>query len=291
MRPPVLVRLSIALVAAVVAGSVSSAQSRPETPPRKVLFVGDSFTFAQGGLDNHFAKLAASASPPLVVSAARAVAGGAFLKVLWEMKTPVTAIDTGNFDVVVLQDDIPETNVDYFRQYARLFVEEARTHNARPVLFMAWAYQRLGWISMQEIARAHRDLAKELNVDVAPAGLAWQRSSSERPSLDMLRRRSRASKHLRHLSRHVRHLRHDLRQESFGTGLRALGHLARSGGFPPANRLADGPGLFGCEDLKSERYSKFVMTMTSDPEVPRVTASVCRPVTRRSRSSSNCRTR
>ena len=185
MRPPARSCASIALVAAVVAGSVSSAQSGPATPPRKVLFVGDSFTYAQGGLDNHFAKLAASASPPLVVSAARAVAGGAFLKVLWEMKTPVTTIDTGNFDVVVLQDDIPETNVDYFRQYARLFVEEARKHNARPVLFMAWAYQRLGWISMQEIARAHRDLAKELNVDVAPAGLAWQRSTSERPSLDM----------------------------------------------------------------------------------------------------------
>jgi len=183
--PPVLARVSIALVAVVVAGSVPVAQPRPDTVPRKVLFVGDSFTYAQGGLDNHFTKLAASASPPLVVSAARAVAGGAFLKVLWEMKTPVTAIDTGNFDVVVLQDDIPETNVDYFRQYARLFVEEVRKHNARPVLFMAWAYQRLGWISMQEIARAHRDLAKELNVDVAPAGLAWQRSSIDRPSLDM----------------------------------------------------------------------------------------------------------
>ena len=76
MRPPVLVLVSIALVAAAVAGGVSSAQSRRETPPRKVLFVGDSFTYAQGGLDNHFTKLAASASPPVVVSAARAVAGG-----------------------------------------------------------------------------------------------------------------------------------------------------------------------------------------------------------------------
>src|SRR5262245_11043010 len=153
--------------------------------PKKILFVGDSFTYAQGGLDNHFTRLAASSPSPLVVSTAQAVAGGAFLKVLWEMKTPVTAIDTGNFDVVVLQDDIPETNVDYFRQFARLFVEEVRKHNGRPVLFMAWAYQRLGWISMQQIAEAHRTLARELNVDVAPVGLAWQRSIAERPALDM----------------------------------------------------------------------------------------------------------
>jgi hypothetical protein len=181
MKHRVLAGLSLAFVAV----AMTAAQSRPDAQPRKILFIGDSFTYAQGGLDNHFAKLAASASPPLVVSTSRAVAGGAFLKVLWEMKTPVTAIDTGNFDVVVLQDDIPETNVDYFRQYARMFVEETRKHNGRPVLFMAWAYQRLGWISMQEIARAHRQLAQELNVDVAPAGLAWQQSTADRPSLEM----------------------------------------------------------------------------------------------------------
>ena len=169
----------------VLAAAVAMAQSPPAIPPHKILFVGDSFTYAQGGIYTHFAKLAAAAPSPLVVTADKAVAGGAFLKVLWELKEPVKAIDTGAFEVVVLQDDIPETNVDYFRQYARLFVEEARKHNARPVLFMAWAYQRLGWISMQEIARAHRELAKELNVDVAPVGLAWQRSSAERPALDM----------------------------------------------------------------------------------------------------------
>ena len=85
---------------------------------------------------------------------------------------------------MALQDDIPETTVDFFRQYARLFVEEVRKHHGRPVLFMAWAYQRLGWISMQAIAKAHRDLARELNVEVAPVGLAWQQAAREQPALD-----------------------------------------------------------------------------------------------------------
>jgi hypothetical protein len=151
----------------------------------RILFVGDSFTFAQGGIYTHVEKLAAAATPPIPVTTDKAVAGGAFLKVLWELKDPVKAIDTGTFDVVVLQDDIPETNVDYFREYARMFVEEVRKNKARPVLFMAWAYQRLGWISMREIAQAHTNLAKELNVDVAPVGLAWQQSITDRPALDM----------------------------------------------------------------------------------------------------------
>jgi hypothetical protein len=66
-----------------------------------------------------------------------------------------------------------------------MFVGEVRKNKARPVLFMAWAYQRLGWISMEQIARAHRDLARELNVDVAPVGLAWQLAGTQRPDLDM----------------------------------------------------------------------------------------------------------
>ena len=153
--------------------------------PRKVLFIGDSFTYYQGGIYTHVEKLAAANEPAIVVATDKAVAGGAFLERLWKMQEPVTAINSGAFDVVVLQDDIPETNVDSFRQYARMFVEEVRKNKARPILFMAWAYRRLGWISMEQIARAHRDLARELNVDVAPVGLAWQLAATQRPDLDM----------------------------------------------------------------------------------------------------------
>jgi Domain of unknown function (DUF4886) len=174
----------VIMMAVVLAGWKAIAQS-PVSTPHKVLFIGDSFTYAAGGIYTHFEKLAAAATPPLVVSTDKAVAGGAYLKRLWEMQEPVRLIKTGAFDVVVLQDDIPETNPDYFRQYARMFVDEVRKNKGRPVLFMAWAYQRLGWISMQQIADAHRNLAKELNVDVAPVGLAWQQASMQRPDLDM----------------------------------------------------------------------------------------------------------
>jgi hypothetical protein len=95
------------------------------------------------------------------------------------------AIAANTHDVVVLQEDIPETTVADFRDYARRFVGEVRKTRARPVLFMAWSYRRLGWISMEEIAQAHREAGTELNVDVAPVGLAWQAAMRERPSLNM----------------------------------------------------------------------------------------------------------
>jgi hypothetical protein len=153
-------------------------------PPRRILFIGDSFTYFQNGIYTHFEKLAAAANPPIAVAADKSVFGGAFLHRLWDLQEPVKAIGAASHDVVVLQEDIPETTVADFREYAAKFIAEVRKNNARPVLFMAWAYPRLGWISMAEIARAHRDAARELNVDVAPVGLAWQQASKERPAMN-----------------------------------------------------------------------------------------------------------
>src|SRR6185369_9804813 len=121
---------------------------------------------------------------PLLVTADKSVFGGAYLHRLWDLKEPLKAIGTASHDVVVLQEDIPETTVADFREYAAKFVAEVRKNGARPILFMAWAYPRLGWISMAQIAQAHRDAAKELNVDVAPVGLAWQQASKERPGMN-----------------------------------------------------------------------------------------------------------
>ena len=155
--------------------TVVMAQTVATPVPHKILFIGDSFTFWQEGIYTHLEKLAAAANPPLIVTAGKFAGGGAFLHRLWDTKDCIKAIDTGSYDVVVLQEDIPETTVADFREYARKFVAEIRKNHARPVFFMAWAYPKLGWISMAEIAQAHRDSATELNVDVAPVGLAGSR--------------------------------------------------------------------------------------------------------------------
>jgi hypothetical protein len=155
--------------------------------PRTVLFIGDSLTYFNGGIYFHLEKLSAAAKPPVAVKADKSVLGGAFLHRLWDLGEPLKAIRTGSYEAVVLQEDIPETTLEDFREYARKFTEEIRRHNGRPVLLMAWAYQRLGWISMAAIAEAHRDAARELKVDVAPVGLAWERAARQRPKMDLFK--------------------------------------------------------------------------------------------------------
>jgi len=119
------------------------------------------------------------------VDADSAVFGGQYFKTLWEMfPEPRRAIARG-YDVVVLQEDLPETKVEDFKKYAPMFVDEIRKTGARPVLLMAWGYRRLGWISTAQIAEAHREVGKQLSVDVAPVGVAWERVMKERPDLNL----------------------------------------------------------------------------------------------------------
>ncbi len=170
-------------------GASRLAASPLPQPPRKLLFVGDSFTYCNGGLDNHVTGLANAAGPPRSIVAERATKGGAPLKKLYGLQWVRDKIRGGVFDVVILQDDIPEYREHSpapFFEYGRLFNREIRNAGGRTVLLMAWPYERLNWVSQSEIAKAHRDLGRELRVPVAPVGLAFQRALAERPTLAML---------------------------------------------------------------------------------------------------------
>ena len=175
MKPVFPIALAVALVIAAGAQAV----------PARILFIGNSLTFWNGGLWTHLEQMAGRDTPAVAITTGRSVFPGAFFKSLWERREPRDAIRTRRYDVVVLQEDLPETKVAEFRDHARRFVAEVRQSGARPVLLMAWAYPRLGWITMAQIAEAHREAAAELKVDVAPAGLAWQRAMELRPSLNL----------------------------------------------------------------------------------------------------------
>lgn len=176
----------IAILGTIVILMMLNVEATTQTsPPHRILFIGNSLTYAQEGIFTHIQRMGEADKPPLRIQADKAVVGGQYFKTLFDRyPEPRQAIARG-YDVVVLQEDLPETTVADFRAYARKFVAEIRQTRAKPVFLMAWAYKRLGWISMSEIAQAHRDAAKELSVDVAPVALAWERVAKQRPDLNL----------------------------------------------------------------------------------------------------------
>lgn len=187
--------LGLSLLTAWLCGACSSLNASRSAkcpfpqPPRKLLFVGDSFTYYNGGLDHHVTQLANAACPPRSIVAERATKGGAPLRKLFSLPWVHDQIQDGGYDVVILQDDIPEYKEHSptpFFEYGRLFDREIRNAGGKTVLLMAWSYERLNWASQSEIAQVHRDLGLELGAPVAPVGLAFQRALAERPTLAML---------------------------------------------------------------------------------------------------------
>ena len=152
-------------------------------PPGRVLMVGNSFTFWNGGLWKPLA--AALDGEDRGVTVEPCVEGGASLKTHWHRDEVLDRIDAGEADVVVLQADIPESTVASFEEHAGKLIELVREAGARPVLFMTWDYERLGWLSLEEIVAAHRGVALLQNVQVVPVGEAFGIARRERPDLDL----------------------------------------------------------------------------------------------------------
>ncbi len=155
----------------------------------RLLFLGNSFTYYNGGLETHVRLLAQGAKTPLLMEADRVTKGGATLKILQGIPEVHTAIQSGRYDWVILQDDIPEFvdhNLSHFAEEVRRLQDEIKPTGARTALFMAWPYQRLNWVSLEQIENAHRTVGRENGIPVAPVGSAFRQSLLLQPSLAML---------------------------------------------------------------------------------------------------------
>ena len=181
--------------------TVTSTPVEPAAEPVRVLFVGNSISMWNDGVDNALRRLAASADPPHTIEADSLirlsepshslyeVLLASSLEVLWSVEGVQEVIADGDWDVVVLQEELGprSASVESFHESVRKFDTEIRAAGARTVLFMHHPFEAFGveLNSIEEIARAHWEIAGELDLEVAPVGLAWELVAAERPDLDL----------------------------------------------------------------------------------------------------------
>ena len=167
--------------------STNGAAMTDSPPPSRVLFVGNSLTYVNN-VDQWVQKLressdVAGSSPALEI--VKCVKGGASLKNLWQKTKAKREIAEGGFDVVVLQEDLPETTVELFENFCRKFVLAVRDANATPLLHQTWAYRRLPDVTNEDIRRAHLNISEELGVEIADVGSARIQVAQEMPHLNL----------------------------------------------------------------------------------------------------------
>ncbi len=176
---------------AAVCGLTAEAQERRTLD---VLVVGNSYTYVNN-LGDVLAGVAASLPSGPRIAPTLIVGGGMTLQ--WHLAAgkATAAVDSKRWDYVVLQEQSalgggsedgqarlsPPT---IFHESVRRFVPRIRTARSTPLLLMTWA--RLARPDEQAtLTGAYRAIGKELAVQVAPAGLAWQEALRRWPGLSL----------------------------------------------------------------------------------------------------------
>ncbi len=170
-----LVRLALAAcLAACALGAVSIAEARPAATPPRVLFVGNSLT-ATNDLPGTVSALARATGRTLETGT---IAHGGFaLEDHWQQGDARTALATGDWDVVVLQQGpsaLPESQVN-LRTWAEHFAAEARIAGTAPALLTVWpeSYRR---DALGAVIASYRSAAQAARAQLFPAGEAWLRA-------------------------------------------------------------------------------------------------------------------
>ena len=160
--------------------------------PINILFIGNSYTF-MNDLPGIFAELAELGGQQVNV--------GMFAKPGYslldhaqdaELKQVITDQD---WDIVIIQEksDLPVLNRDLMVQGLQRIDDLLASRDQRIILFMPWAYQSgfsdAGLENYQEmqnkLAEAYQLTAEELQLNVAPVGIAWQSALQEKPELKL----------------------------------------------------------------------------------------------------------
>jgi hypothetical protein len=166
------------LVACVIVVLCASCGGHPQT---RVLFIGNSFTFYNGGIDAELTRL----EPSCVTSSV--TAGGATLQQQWDTGQALRAIRSGHWDYVVLQEQsqTPVIAQPLFRDYAARFDRAITASGATTVLLMTWQRpdSAAEGVTTANLAAAYRGVAARLGARVAPAGEAFAEALLERPGL------------------------------------------------------------------------------------------------------------
>lgn len=166
-----------------------SCSSSNQSGELKILFIGNSYTY-YNSMPEVLKGLISERSPDMQVEATLISGGGMTLANHWEQKRALEAIQSQDWDYVVLQDQsklgmgIIIDDKDYFGQtdlffeYSRKFDAEIKKAGAQTVFMMTWS--RKAEPQNQAILNyAYSTIAKELGAMLAPVGLVWDELREE----------------------------------------------------------------------------------------------------------------
>jgi len=168
---------SLALVAATLVGCTQTGDT--DLPQLRVLFIGNSFTFYNGGVDQVLHGLA----PRTVVDSA--TQGGYRLSDHIADPATMDKLQQPGWNRVVLQEQsqLPVLSRESFISSAGTLADQVRAQGAIPLLLMTWARPDSSGVTTAALTSAFADAGRRLKVLVIPAGTAFGLSLATQPDI------------------------------------------------------------------------------------------------------------
>jgi hypothetical protein len=158
--------------------------------PARVLFVGNSFSFYNNGIHNHYSALLRAANkwqPGKSYARLNTISGGALSEHVVSVPHLLQAADKP-YDAVVLQghstEPVSQSKKAAFIQGVQQLDASIKKANARTILFMTWGYA--GEAAMtQALAKAYIEAGNRIQALVVPVGLAFKQAQQQFPDINL----------------------------------------------------------------------------------------------------------
>lgn len=158
--------------------SIVVPEIKPSAKPKRILFIGNSFSFYNNGIHNHLGSLIRGAGEwqkqhnRLRLST---LSGGHIQEHQADLAF-VLNDSAQNWQAIVLQGHSnepihPKKNEDFVLATTRA-IQQIKAKGIQPILFMTWAYKSKPNMGA-ELANVYTQLANDLDVLVVPVGLAF----------------------------------------------------------------------------------------------------------------------
>jgi len=154
--------------------------------PNRILFIGNSYTYTNGGIDYHLQELVLSVYHHSEIECSSIAQGGATMEMHYNNANTLQTIEEENWDIVVLQEQStrPVEDPELFYQYATLLDEVIISSGAETAFFMTWA-REYDPEMIEDLAAAYNYIGDQLDAIVVPVGRAFQLSLTTDPNLTL----------------------------------------------------------------------------------------------------------
>ncbi len=141
-----------------------------------VLFIGNSYTYRNRGVDQHLLELYRNAGDSSIYCT-RAAKGKYHLYTHWKDSLTKTLFKQHKWNSVVLQEysSGPVREESEFKSYAKKWAAKIRKHNPKTKIYLyaTWGYKNSKGMT-DSLYQSYLKIGKSINAEVIPVGLLWK---------------------------------------------------------------------------------------------------------------------